>query len=157
MKYINLTQGYRAVVDDDMFEYLNQWKWCYARGWAMRRIYTGTGRSNNTGYNVYMHNLVIKPSEGKMIDHINGYGLDNRKGNLRECTLKENVRNRKRDKDNKSGYKGVSWVEISKKWRARITYEGKQIQLGYYEDKRDAAQAYNKAALKYYGEFARLN
>lgn len=158
MKYIDLTQGYRTIVDDDMYKYLNQWKWCYARGYAMRRVYIkGSGRKENKGYGIYLHNLVLIPSEGKIIDHISRDSLDNRRCNLRECTKKENSRNASLDKNNTSGYKGVSWRKDSNKWRARIRVDNKLIMLGNFKDKKDAAKAYNEAAKKYFGEYAYLN
>ena len=157
MKYIELTQGYRAIVDDEDFEYLNQWKWCYSNGWAMRGVYIGTGRKDNRSYKIYMHNLIVKPSEGMIIDHISRDGLDNRRLNLRECTWKENTRNRSIGKANTTGYKGVVKVKDENKWRARITVNGKQIQLGYFKDKKEAAKTYNEAAKEHFGEFACLN
>lgn len=155
MKYIKLTQGYKAIVDDDLFDYLNQWKWCYARGYAMRRVYTGTGRKNNSGYNVYMHSLVLHPDKGMFADHISGDGLDNRRSNLRLCNKIQNAQNRRITKVNTSGYKGVT--KKNNKWCARITVNRKLIHLGYFNDKKEAAKAYNKAAQQYFSEYARLN
>ncbi|MFA6118161.1 MAG: HNH endonuclease [Sphingomonas sp.] len=91
------------------------------------------------------------------IDHINGNGLDNRRSNLRGATQRQNLQNAGRRVDNTSGFKGVYYSQASKKWAAQIRYEGKQKYLGLFHDARDAAKAYNAAALKYFGAFARLN
>ena len=88
--------------------------------------------------------------------------LMNLRENLRICTEAENTHNmRPRDtrvhKDSSSGYKGVSWINKDKKWRAQITVNYKNINLGRFGDEREAALAYNAAALKYHGKFAWLN
>ena len=59
--------------------------------------------------------------------------------------------------NNKSGYKGVSWFKDTQKWCAKIKFKGEMITIGYFLDKKEAALAYNKMALKYYGKFAKLN
>lgn len=89
------------------------------------------------------------------VDHINNNSLDNRKCNLRACTQTENARNRDKQKNNKSGYKGVS--VHGDRYRVKIHPNGKTIELGIYDDKKEAAKAYNAAAIKYFGEFAFLN
>lgn len=92
-----------------------------------------------------------------LIDHINGDGLDCRKVNLRPCNHAENMRNRARHKNNKSGYKGVYWREFCGKFAGQITCNGKREHLGYFTDKILAARAYDDAAKRLFGEFARLN
>lgn len=93
----------------------------------------------------------------KKIDHKNGNGLDNRLKNLRIATESENSRNQNKRRTNKSGFKGVSWGTRDNKWRSYITINGKFKSLGYYSSKEDAAKAYDKAAIKYFGEFAKTN
>lgn len=88
------------------------------------------------------------------IDHINGDYADNRIANLREVTKSENAWNSKPRKNN-SGFRGVSLYKPSGKWRARITANGIERSLGYYETKKEAVDAYKKAAKELYGEFAR--
>jgi hypothetical protein len=95
--------------------------------------------------------------EGMDTDHKNRDTLDNRKSNLRICSHQLNHGNRTKQSNNSSGYKGVLWHKQRSKWWARIQIKGKQISLGCYRDKDDAARAYDYAALKYFGEFARFN
>jgi hypothetical protein len=97
--------------------------------------------------------------ENYVVDHINRNPLDNRRCNLRYATYQQNTINRKAQKNNKSGYRGVSLYKNRNycKWRARIKVNEKSIYIGYYKNKIDAAKAYNKAAKKYFGDFAVLN
>lgn len=91
------------------------------------------------------------------IDHVNGNRLDNRICNLRDATHAENQRNSKRPKSNTSGIKGVYWDKRSKKWGAHIRFGNKMLNLGRFSEKEDAAAAYKLAALKYHGDFAKLD
>ena len=152
MKEILLSQGRVALVDDDMFEYLNQWKWyCNNGGYATR---------NSTGLHrtiIRMHREIMNTPNGMETDHINGNSLDNRKENLRVCTHSENMHNRKVRTHISSGYKGVHWHRHNKKWEAYIRIHSKRIFLGYFSDPAEAAHAYDKAAKNLFGEFARPN
>ena len=140
-----------TIVDDDNFEYLNQWKWHYDNGYAYRRQYFKDGKYKH----IYMQYLVI--GKGK-IDHKNGNGLDNRKENLRFATHQQNMSNRRNNKLN--GYKGVYFHNHGKRrkrWVASIQEKLKKIFLGRFFKPEEAAVAYNEAAKKYFGEFAYLN
>lgn len=106
---------------------------------------------------ILMHRLIMKAKPGQIVDHKNSNGLDNRRANLRLCTSQQNSLNSNKHKDNTSGYRGVSWHVEDKKWYARISINGKCKYIGSFEHKKDAALAYNKAAKKHHGEFARLN
>lgn len=162
MKKIPLTHGKFALVDDEDFERLNQYKWCVnAQGYVIRRVYTGTGKNNNTGYIIRMHRDVMKAAKGVKVDHKKGNKLDNRKDKLRFCNNAENLQNRGKQSNNTSGFKGVSKMTknsggylLKNPWVAKITVSGKQISLGMYPTAREAAKAYKTAALKYHGEFA---
>lgn len=157
-KEIALTQGKVAIVDDDDFARLIQHKWTYLEhthgGYALRN-----GRDTNPiRHTVLMHREIMSAGIGFMVDHINGDTLDNRKSNLRLCTNAQNMRNQKRHRDNKtSRYKGVSLKRDCNKYRAQLCTNGKVTHLGYFDSELDAARAYDQAALKYHGEFARLN
>lgn len=89
------------------------------------------------------------------IDHINGDRCDNRFSNLRLATRTENCMNRKMQSNNNSGIKGVSWNEQRRKWIAKIRVNRRLLHLGGFVRIEDAAAAYERAAHKYYGEFAR--
>lgn len=90
------------------------------------------------------------------IDHINGDRADNRISNLRLASDAENRRNSKRPVSNTSGVKGVSWCKKKKMWHAGIKYNYRTINLGYFDDVNEAGRAYQSAAMKYHGEFARF-
>jgi hypothetical protein len=113
------------------------------------------GRRERT---VWMHRLLLGEPEGLEIDHINGDGLDNRRGNLRTATRLENARNiRPRSH---TGLKGVRLKSrpLAKPWVAVIhPGAGREIHLGYFATPEEAARAYDAAAREHFGEFARLN
>ncbi len=161
MKEIQLTQGKIAFVDDEDYEYLNQFKWCADKA---RRTYYAFRNMKVDGRWVVgtMHQFLIKQPKGMQIDHIDDNGLNNQKSNLRICTNQENHMKTKIQRTAKgilksSRFKGVSSVSDGDRWRARIHYNGKENFLGRYDSEIDAAIAYNNAAKEMFGEFARLN
>lgn len=154
MKQIPLTQGKFAIVDDDMFDYLSQWKWqCVSVGYAQRR--TGSILGKRTW--IYMHRQIMNAPKTLEVDHINGNKLDNRRENLRLCTRAQNRRNNNMQMNNVSGFKGVSWAKRDQKWRAKIRVDGRTIHIGNFEDPKEAARAYDAKARELHGEFARTN
>lgn len=148
MKEIKLTQGKVALVDDNMFEYLCQWRWSYNEGYAVRK-----NTERGVGL-IRMHRIVLNVQNGFQTDHIDGNGLNNQIGNLRMCNHSQNAMNRKRSKNNSSGFKGVSWNKNDKKWKSSIKINQHNIGLGNFINIIDAANAYNEATQKYFGEFA---
>ena len=152
-KEIKLTQGKVAIVDDADFKYLNQFKWYYCQGYAVRDDTLENGKK----IKILMHREVLQPKHELHTDHINQDKLDNRRSNLRECTPAQNNMNRGVQKNNTSGFKGVSWHKTNKKWYARIRIDRRRKHLGCFVSKEAAAVTYNNAALIYHGEFACLN
>jgi len=145
MKSIPLSQGKFALVDDDDYEWISKKKW----------YFRGNGYAAHRG--VLMHRAILKTPKGMSTDHIDGNKLNNQKSNLRICTHTENIQNSKRNSGNVSGYKGVSQDKARGRWRAYIKSNKRMIHLGYFLTAEDAAHAYDEAARKYHGEFARTN
>lgn len=133
MKKIELTQGKHAIVDDEWYEFLNQYKWCYySGGYAARQV-----QKNYKKKTIYMHRQIANTPPGMDTDHINGDKLDNRSENLRVVDHQTNLRGfLKLDKRNVSGYRGVS--AYKGKWRAR---RGRGGYLGVYATIEEAARA----------------
>lgn len=154
---IELTQGKEAIVDAQWHEMLSATKWHHAKV----RGETGYAVTNKPGCSgvEYMHRVIIDAPSNLQVDHINGDTLDNRKQNLRLCTHRQNQMNRKksRRKNLTSEYKGVYWCKFSRKWYAQICVHKKSVKLSSHDSEIEAALAYNKAAIEYFGEFARLN
>lgn len=160
MKKIHLTQGKFAIVDDVDYEFLMQWKWYFhkSNGYAVR----GSRKSDavNKRTTIPMHRVVLSRKLGysdfQDTDHKNQNKLDNCSGNLRPASRSQNSGNSKSHMGS-SKFKGMSWDKCDKKWRAYIRFKGKKKSLGYFTDEVKAAEAYNNAAIKYFGEFAYLN
>lgn len=156
MKKIPLTRGMVALVDDEDYEELMQWEWRCASAKCLHYAVRGK-RIKGKYVQIQMHQVILNTPYGYDTDHINGNGLDNRKGNLRVATHLQNCHNTRIHSDNTSGYKGVTWDKSVKKWKAQIGVNNKNRYLGIFNDRLEAAKAYNEAAKKYYGKFAHLN
>lgn len=156
MKELSLSQGKVALVDDCDYEWLNQWKWSAAqrecRWYALRRVQKGDKQSL-----VLMHRQIMGAQPGQQVDHKDVDGLHNWRANLRFCTQTQNNANQKKRGGCSSQYKGVTWDKSRIKWAAQTSVCGKHVHLGRFDSETDAALAYNKAAIEYFGEFARLN
>lgn len=152
---IKLTQGLVTVVDAEDFERLSKWKWFAQKVrftfYAARNIRQANGKWKTAR----MHRVLMQPSEDMEIDHRNGNGLDNRRANLRICTRQENQHNRKLNKNNASGHKGVYWNVQCKKWHPQIQIDGKRMHLGLYDNINEAVAVRKAKEVELFGEFVR--
>uniref|UniRef100_A0A6H1ZRX6 Putative homing endonuclease n=1 Tax=viral metagenome TaxID=1070528 RepID=A0A6H1ZRX6_9ZZZZ len=157
MKEIKLSQNKVALVDDEDFEYLNQFKWYALKKpntyYAVRHIRLANGKQTL----IQMHRVILNVPKGMETDHKNQNGLDNRRINIRICTKSENGMNRNSYKNSSSRFKGVSWCKRDKIWRAQLEYKRKVKNLGCFLSEREAALTYDKKAIEVFGEFAKLN
>lgn len=165
MKLIPLTQGFFAEIDDADYDRVKMFKWhIFKHIRKCRTIYYAITQieSNGKVHPLRMHELIMMPiPTGFQVDHENLNGLRNLRSNLRVVTISQNQYNRTKRIDCESKYKGVT-IQKRKgnptgKLLTYISIKGKQTFIGTFNSEIDAAIAYNKAALKYHGEFARLN
>ena len=149
MKEIKLTKGFVAQVDDEDYEYLNQWKWYV----YIDRIYHYAIRTESKSRKrIKMHRVILNAPDNIFVDHIDHDGLNNQRRNIRLCT---NTQNQWNMKGRRNGHKGVSKEKYC--FRAAIKYQGKTIHLGSFRTESEAAQAYDIKAKELFGEFALLN
>jgi hypothetical protein len=153
--YIPLTQGQHAMVDAEDYERVSRCKWCLSRSsnqlYAPRRC---------RGKTIRMHQFIMNPPKGMVVDHIDGNGLNNRRDNLRICTSRQNAWNHKRRKeaDASSQYIGVYPCQRPPdKWYVKIQCNGDGTYLGPFDTAIEAARARDRKAIELFGEYARLN
>jgi hypothetical protein len=156
-RQIPLTQGQFALVDAEDYDRVMCYKWMAMRHrstyYAMRSI-----RIDSKKAVVMMHRFILNITDPFVkVDHEDMDGLNNTRDNIRIATVSNNNCNKKKQRNNTSGYKGVWWHKKHQKWYAAIRKDRKAIFLGLYTDAADAARAYDVAALIYHGEFALLN
>jgi len=149
MKEIPLTQGQVALVDDEDFEFLNQWKWnadkngnsFYAqRNPGVKSVANGSTKT------LKMHRVILDAPKGAIIDHVDGNGLNNQRNNLRIVSKRQNSQNY-HHVPKTSKYPGVAWYSRDNKWRAIICYGKKRVCLGKFESEINAFRAYYDAVL----------
>lgn len=104
-----------------------------------------------------MHRQILNAPAWLEGDHIDGNGLRNTRDNLRLASREQNMANSRRRRDNSAGFKGVTWHPVSGMWRVRVDVNGTTLQIGYFREKEEAGRAYDAAARRIFGEFARLN
>jgi hypothetical protein len=159
---IPLTQNRFAKVDPADYLWLSQFRWCCKANrdtcYAIRHIQE-RGRTKR----IHMHRQILNTPDEMICDHINHNGLDNRKTNLRNCTIEQNNANRRKrltthgSRAPSSQYLGVSWCPRRKKWASYIKHKGRARNLGLYDVETDAARAHDRAAWELWGEYACLN
>jgi hypothetical protein len=149
---ISLPSGHAALIDEDDWEIVSPYRWRVLRTGSAAYVQSQVGKRS-----LFMHRLIMAAPDRLEVDHVNHDGLDNRRSNLRLCTRSENAANKKIPENNTSGYKGVSWCAWRGKWRAQIYANLVSRHLGYFDSAADAGQAYNAAAVEFFGEFACLN
>ena len=158
MMILPLSKGAFTVVDDDDYEACTEFKWslaeCSGKFYAKRQWVDATLGTPGVCCSVYLHRFLTKWS---FVDHLNGISLDNRRSNLRPATATQNAQNRDGLEGTRSGFKGVFWHAASQSWNARITADRRTHSLRYYSNPEEAARAYDRAALRLHGEFARTN
>ena len=154
---IELTQGKIALIDDEDWDLVSGYRWhaCTTPRHNTWYAQAHTRRADGTWTKIKMHRLILGLTDPRVhTDHIDGDGLNNRRGNLRACSNSENQRNRGSQANNTSGFKGVSWDKETGKWAANIRVNGKQKRLGRHDTPEEAYQAYCDASIELHGEFA---
>jgi hypothetical protein len=154
MKYIKLTNScLQAMIDDSDEDLVNQYKWRVE--YARRKKYIATGCSTDKNNpHLFLHQLLIGT---KGVDHKDNNTLNNCRDNLRTATQSQNMANRGKQRNNTTGFKGVFREPSNGRIFAKIGFKGRSIRLGTFNTLEEAASAYDKAALSYFGEFAYLN
>lgn len=151
---IRLTRGLFALIDTNDLSLVSNHVWHAHVGSSTFYASTNIGKYPNQTV-IKMHNLIMGE---KLIDHLDGDGLNNCRMNLRICTSSQNSLNRRKiKKETSSKYKGVSWDKNSKKWRVRIQKNGVMKTVGFFISEVDASNAYDNSAHSLHGEFARKN
>lgn len=150
MKYIQLTKGRKAIVDDEDFKKFNKFNWSITAGYAVRSKSLKNGGKKGL---IVLHRIIVNCPKGMQVDHINNNTFDNRKSNLRICTDRQNRWNRGKQKNNTSGFKGVYWDKNAKKWGVRVN----NLYIGIFINPLHAAMAYDIWAKDLHGEYANLN
>ena len=155
MKTIPLSQGKIALVDDGDYEGLMKHKWSATNHghtfYAIRHE-----RVDGKQVSILMHRQILGCNRGQQVDHRDRDGLNNTRANIRPCSASQNHMNTMWGRG-KSGYRGVIWDKRGGVWVVRVKLNGRQKNIGYFDDAASAARAFDVAAVEHYGEFAILN
>lgn len=157
--------GYKVQIDEEDYDRVTNLCWYVRKDMVLKNgdayFYHGycsktvDGKWKTIRVSLQRFIMNAKYKDGTVVDHINGNVLDNRKCNLRVCTVAENIRNSRMKKTNTTGYKGVTYNKGRNKYIAQICVNRKQMNLGYFDTPEEAHAAYCKASEKYHGEFGR--
>ena len=155
MRILKATGGEKILIDNDDYKWAKYFSWTVTWGSVNKNV--ASVRTYETGFRLCR--VIMEVVNGQIVDHVNGNGLDNQKNNLRICTRRENLFNKKKYLSGKNRFKGVYKRKLIYKntWEARINFNKKPIYLGDFSNEIDAAKAYNERAKKLYGQFAKLN
>ena len=156
-KQIKLKKGHTIIVDDCDFDLVSRYTWNLSERYIRRSTSVKTESGKWKAKIITLHCEIMQPPKGFCVDHINGDIFDNRRCNLRICTHGQNMQNQKIPKNNKSGFKGVSWNSKTQKWAMQFIINKKRLKYKLFDSPLDAAKAYNDMAKAHYGEFARIN
>lgn len=153
MREIKTTNGYTIKVDDCDYSILIKYNWYGLK--KGNKIYADTIVKQK---HIKMHRFLLNINNKKVhVDHIDGDGLNNTKINLRLCSNSQNQMNRGKQRNNTSGYKGVYFCKLNKRWKSQITKEGKTYSCGYHDTKEEAARAYDTKARELFGDYCKTN
>lgn len=150
---MRLTKGQFAVVDSDMFDELNAYRWKFStNGYAVRNEWIeGAGGKYRV---ISMHRVIMRVDDADHeVDHRDRNRLNNFRDNLRITSCFGNNQNASKRKDNTSGVKGVSFSNQRGKWQAYINANKKTYNLGFFDQKEDAISARLAKAKELHGEF----
>ena len=156
-------KGYKVLIDDEDYDKVAKYNWSIDiqnRREGLKYVTHSIWQGSDKGYvTIKLHRLIMGCSigDGMIVDHINHNTLDNRKCNLRVCKLGQNSMNRKTSKNSTTGYKGVWKRRDSGRYRVMLRNKGKRFNGGHYDSLEEAARAYDRLALKIFGEFAHTN
>lgn len=143
--------GILVTIDEADFELVSRYKW--SPHGAKRGTPYAHSHDSISGKRIFLHTLLMNTPKGMVVDHIDGNPLNNSRANLRLCTQAENSRNTRKSKNNRTGIKGVCIDPQSGTYMVRCGRET----IGRFRSLRDATSAYNIAASRKFGEFAKLN
>ncbi|MGE3756931.1 MAG: AP2 domain-containing protein [Pseudobdellovibrionaceae bacterium] len=157
--YITVHPDLKVKIDKEDLERVGQHKWRVTKGTTGRMRVVTSIRTPKGSRQMTLGKFLMNPPKGKQVyPRRFNEGLDYRKGNLVVCTLQERQRLLpKKRSQTTSSFRGVSFSQGEKKWRAGIEVEGRSINLGSYKTEAEAALAYNEAARKYFGDVAYQN
>ena len=152
--------GFNFIIDDEDWNLISTYSWyvsikkdnAYGDAYVCATYYLNGKKKTHQ-----LSRVILNAPADKIVDHISGNTLDNRKCNLRLADKRTNAQNMRPNKNTTSKYKGVCWDKTRNKWRVNIKINDKQTYIGRFGIEEDAAKAYNEKALQFYGEYARLN
>ncbi len=145
-------QNRLIFIDAEDEPLISQYRWYDNGRYAISPVVIDGKRTT-----LLMHRVILNPPREMEVDHIDGNGFNNCRANLRFASRTENMQNTSPISDKSSQYKGVYFSKERNTWNAYITVNGKHLHLGIFATEYAAAQAYNEAATKHFGEFARPN